>query len=56
MGAALVNGKRVDFHVVDLAGSVGVDVTTTAPSYMQRGRDEARLISECEFGQHNKNA
>ena len=40
MDPALVNGKRVDFHVFDLAGSVGADVMITdptAPTYTQRG-------------------
>ena len=37
---ALVKGKRVDFHLVDLAGSIGADVMIvdpTAPSYVRRG-------------------
>ena len=54
---ALVNGKRVDFHLVDLAGSIGADVLIvdpTAPSYIRRGLDEARLISHCEVAKRNK--
>ena len=42
MDPALVNGKRVDFHVLDLAGSIGADVAVTdpiAPSYVQKGSD-----------------
>ena len=36
---ALVNGKHVDFHVFDLAGSVGAVMITdpTAPPQIQRG-------------------
>ena len=51
MVPALVNGKRVDFHVFDLAGSIGADVMITdptAPFYVQRGWDESRLLRECE--------
>ena len=51
MDPALVNGKRVDFHVFDLAGSIGADVMITdptAPFYVQRGWDESRLLRECE--------
>ena len=54
---ALVNGKRVNFHLVDLAGSIGVDVMIvdpTAPSYIRRGLDEARVISDCEVAKRNK--
>ena len=54
---ALVNGKRVDFHLVDLAGSIGADVMTvdlTAPSYIRRGLDEATLMSDCEVAKRNK--
>ena len=42
-------GKRVDFHVFDLAGSIGAVVIITdsiAPSYVQKGWDEARLFRE----------
>ena len=28
----LVNGKRVDFHLVDLAGSIGADVMIVDPT------------------------
>ena len=51
MDPALVNGRRVDFHVFDLAGSIGADVMITdptAPSYVERGWDESRLLRECE--------
>ena len=44
-------GRRVDFHVFDLAGSIGADVMITdptAPSYVERGWDESRLLRECE--------
>ena len=47
---ALVNGERVDFHVVDMAGSIGADVVfldPTAPWYVESGLDEASLFSEC---------
>ena len=57
MDPALVNGKRVDFHVFDLACSVGANVMITdptAPTYMQRGWDEARLIRECERAKRDK--
>ena len=40
MDAALVNSRRVDFHVFDLAGSIGADVMNTDPtatSYVQNG-------------------
>ena len=30
---ALVNGKRVDFHLFDMAGSVGADVMSLLVSY-----------------------
>ena len=49
--------KRVDLHLFDIAGSVGVDVMKvdpTAPCYVQRGMDEARLFSECERAKCNK--
>ena len=45
MDPASVNGKRVDFHVFDLAGSTGADVMIadpTSPSYVQKGWDESR--------------
>jgi hypothetical protein len=45
----LINGKRVDFHVFDLSGSVGADVMIvdpTAPSYSRL--DEAKLFSKYE--------
>ena len=51
MDPALVNAKRVNFHVFDLAGSIGADVMVTdptAPSYVERGWDESRLLRECE--------
>ena len=54
---ALVNGKRVDCHLFDMAGSVGADVMIvdpSAPCYVKRGLDEARLFSECEGGKRNK--
>ena len=57
LALALVNGRRVDFHLFDMAGSVGADVTIvdpTAPCYVKRGLDEARLLRECEAGKHNK--
>ena len=40
---AVVNGKPVDFHLVDVAGSTGADamiVDPTARSYVRRGLDE----------------
>ena len=50
LDTALVNGKRVDFHLVDLAGSIGADVMIVdpiAPSYVEPGLDEASLFSGC---------
>ena len=32
MDPALVNGRCVDFHVFDLAGSIGADVMITDPT------------------------
>ena len=32
MDPALVNGKCVGFHMHDLAGSIGADVTITVPT------------------------
>ena len=49
LNPALVNGKRVDFHVFDLSGSVGADnmiVDPTAPSYS--GYSEAGLFAKFE--------
>ena len=57
MDPALVNGRRVDFHVFDMAGSIGADVMITdpaAPSYVQRGWDESRLLRECERAKREK--
>ena len=57
MDPALVNGRRVDFHVFDLAGSIGADVMITdptAPSYVERGWDESRLLRECERAKREK--
>ena len=57
MDPALVNGRRVDFHVFDLAGSIGADVMITdpnAPSYVETGWDESRLLRECERAQREK--
>ena len=54
---ALVNGKRVDFHLVDLAGSIGADaiiVHPTAPSYIRHGLDEVKLISDCDVAKRSK--
>ena len=54
---ALVNGMRFDFHMFEMAGSIGADfmiVDPTAPCYVKRGLDEARLFSECEGGNRNK--
>ena len=54
---ALVNSKRADFHLVDMAGSIGADVMIvdpTAPCCLRRGLDEASLCSECEGGKRNK--
>ena len=51
MDPAFVNGKRVDFHVFDLAGSIDADVMITdpaAPSCVQKGWDKDRLLRECE--------
>ncbi len=52
---ALVNGKRVDFHVFDLSGSVGADnmiVDPTAPSYS--GYSEAGLFAKFEKMKRDK--
>ena len=52
---ALVNG--VDFHMFDIAGSIGADVMIvdpTAPSYVGRDLDEARLFSECKDAKRKK--
>ena len=41
----------------DMAGSVGADVMITdptAPSYVQRGWDESRLLRECERAKREK--
>ena len=57
MDPALVNGRRVDFHVFDMAGSIGADVMITdptAPSYVERGWDESRLLRECERAKREK--
>ena len=57
MDPAFVNGKRVDFHVFDLAGSIGADVMITdpnAPSYVQKGLDESRLLRERERAKREK--
>ena len=54
---AVLNGKRVHFQVFDLAGSFGADVMIvdpTAPSYVERGWDEVRLLSECERAKRDK--
>ena len=54
---ALVNGKRVDFHLFAIAGSVGANdmiADPAAPCYVNRGLDEARLFSEFEGGKCNK--
>ena len=56
---ALVNGKRVNFHMVDMASSMGADVMivdTTATCYVRRVLDEASLSSECEGAKRNKHA
>ena len=39
--------------MLDLAGGIGADVMITAPSYIQRGWDEARLLRECERAQRD---
>ena len=57
MDPALVNGKRADYHVVDLAGSTCADVIITGPtalSYAQKGWDEARMFRECERAKQEK--
>ena len=57
MDPALVNGRRVDFHVFDLGGSIGADVMITDPtvsSYVQKGWDESRLLRECERAKREK--
>ena len=44
---ALVNGKRVDFHLFDMAGSIRTHdmiVDPTAPYYVGRALDEAVTI------------
>ena len=54
---ALDNGKCVDFHLVDLAGSARADVMIVdpnAPSYVERGLDGASLFSECYDTKRNK--
>lgn len=51
MEPALVNGESANFHVFDLAGSIGavaMIADPTAPSYIRRSWDEARLLLECE--------
>ena len=48
---AVVNGKRVDFHVFDTPGSIACDATVvdpTAPTYQKK--DEAVLVREVEKG------
>ena len=57
MDPAFVNGRRVDFHVFDLAGSIGADVMIadpTAPSHVEKGLDESRLLRECERAKREK--
>ena len=54
---ALVNGKRVDFHLFDVAGSIGADVMIidhATPCYVKRGIDEASLFSDCKRAKRNK--
>ena len=54
---ALVNGERVDFHLLDMAGSIGVDVMIagpTAPHNLRRGLNEATLFSNREGAKRNK--
>ena len=54
---ALVHGKSVDFHLFDMAGSIGavvMIVDPTASCYVKRDLDEARLLPECEGGKRNK--
>ena len=53
MDPVLVNSKRVNFHVFDLAGSIDADVMITdptAPSYVQKGWDESRLLKGTPWG------
>lgn len=53
----LVHGKRVDFHMLDLASSIGADimiVDPTAPACIERGCDEAAMSSECEDGKRKQ--
>jgi hypothetical protein len=52
---ALVNGKRVDFHVFDTSGSVGCDVTIvdpTCPTYL--GKSESALFRDAEKAKSRK--
>ena len=52
---AVVNGKRVDFHVFDTSGSIARDVTVvdpTVPTYQKK--DEAVLFRELEKGKVSK--
>ena len=53
----MVNDERMGIHVFDLAGSIfaGVMITDpTAPSYVQKGWDESRLLRECERAERQK--
>ena len=50
MDPALVNGRRVAFHLFDLAGCIGAGVMITyptAPSCVETGWDESRLLRKC---------
>ena len=52
---ALINGKRVDFHVFDLSGSVGADVMVfdpTCPSY--EGKAESTMFELFEKAKREK--
>ena len=50
MDAALVNSRRVDFHVFDLAGSIGADVMNTDPvSYTHLRAHETKANLVCRL-------
>lgn len=53
-----LNYKRVEFHLYDLAGTIGADVMIcdrTAPPYFESGWDVATSPGECEGAKHALN-
>jgi hypothetical protein len=55
LNPALVNGKRVDFHVFDTSGSVGCDVTIVDPTYPSYlGKSESVLFRSADQAKTRK--